>query len=208
MTATATRPEDLHVPVRTIPRRRQRSRLFLLGVLLAVLGAVGGVLVVGQTSRRVAVVALARPVVVGHVVRAEDLRSVRLPTDTELATIPWEQATTVIGRLAATDLLPGQILTPDAVTDRRPPGPGQAVVGVAVEAGRVPATPLAPRDRVLVVDSGDLTGPPTEAVVLRSDGAGSGATSTVDLVMADSDAPNVARTAAAGRAVLVLVSGA
>jgi len=197
-------------PVRVVPRRRRRSRLVLAGVLLAILGAVGGVLVVGQLGRRAAVVAVARPVAFGQTVSTLDLRSVLLPSDTELASVPWQYADRLVGQVAVTDLLPGQLLTPDAVTSARPPAPGSAVVGVAVEAGRAPATPLAPRDRVLVVDTGETAGAGREAVVLRADPGGAGGASgpmVVDLLVAAGDAPAVARLAVADRVVLVLVAG-
>ena len=213
MTATTSppmasgRPAAAGGSTRQVPRRRRRSRLVLVGVLLAILGAVGGVLTVGQVSRRVAVVAVARPVAFGQTVSALDLRSVLLPLDTELATVAWDRSGGLVGQVAATDLLPGQILTPDAVTTARPPAPGSAVVGVALEPGRLPATPLLARDRVLVVDAGATAGAGTDAVVLRADPGGAGAATVVDLLVADVDAPAVARLAAAGRVVVVLVSG-
>jgi len=193
--------------VRTAPRRRRRSRLVLVGVLLAILGAVGGVLVVGQVGRREPVVAVARPVAFGQTVSALDLRSVLLPPDSELASVPWQQSGELVGQVAVTDLKPGQLLTPDSVSGVRPPAPGSAVVGVAVEPGRAPATPLAPRDRVLVVDVGETAGAGWDAVVLRADPGDGGGGGVVDLLVDGGDAPAVARMAAADRVVLVLVAG-
>jgi hypothetical protein len=193
--------------VRAVPRRRRRSRLLLAGVLLAILGAVGGVLVVGQVARRAAVVAVARPIAFGQTVSTLDLRSVLLPPDTELASVAWDHAGELVGQVAVTELRPGQLLTSDAVSPARPPAPGSAVVGVAVEAGRAPATPLAPRDRVLVIDAGATAGAGTDAVVLRADPGSAGGPMVVDLLIAAGDAPVVARLAAAGRVVLVLVAG-
>jgi hypothetical protein len=208
VTTTATRTDGVRTTVRTVPRRRGRSWLLLVGVLLAIVGAVGGVLVVGQVGRREAVVAVARQVAFGQRVAAEDLRSVLLPIDTELATVSWDRSSELVGQVAATDLLPGQLVTPDAVTADRPPAPGSAVVGVALEPGRLPVAALEPRDRVLIVDAGETAGSGSDAVVLHVQTAGvTGGPAVVDLLLADVDAPNVARLAAADRAVLVLVSG-
>src|SRR3954453_23428581 len=105
--------------VRAAPRRRRRSRLVLVGVLLAILGAVGGVLVVGQVGRREPVVAMARPIAFGQTVSALDLRSVLLPPDSEVASVPWQLSGELVGQVAVTDLKPGQLLTPDSVSGVR-----------------------------------------------------------------------------------------
>ena len=214
MTATTSppmasgRPAAAGGSARQVPRRRRRSRLVLVGVLLAILGAVGGVLTVGQVSRRVAVVAVARPVAFGQTVSALDLRSVLLPLDTELATVAWDRSGGLVGQVAATDLLPGQILTPDAVTTARPPAPGSAVVGVALEPGRLPATPLLARDRVLVVDAGATAGAGTDAVVLRADPGGAGAARRWWTCWSPTSTPRRSRGwPRPGRVVVVLVSG-
>ena len=207
MTATELHADRVHAVERTAPRRRGRSRLVLLGVLLAILGAVGAVLVVGQVSRRAPVVAVARPVAFGQTLQAQDLRSVLLPLDSELATVPWDRVGELVGRIATTDLLPGQTVTPDAVTLDGPPAPGSAVVGVAAEPGRLPATGLRPRDHVLVVDTTETAGAGTDAVVLHVEPGAGGGPAVVDLLVADLNAPNLARLSASGHAVLVLVSG-
>lgn len=208
MTSTALRPDVDRAEVRSVPRRRRRSRLVLVGVLLSILGAVGGVLLVGQVGRREAVVAVARHVPFGQAVAVEDLRSVLLPVDSQLATVSWDHSSDLVGRVAATDLLPGQIVTPDAVVSDRLPAPGSAVVGIAVRPGRLPAATLEPRDHVLVIDAGETAGSGTDAVVLRVDrDAGAAGSTVVDLLLAAVDAPQVARLGAADRAVLVLLSG-
>jgi hypothetical protein len=189
------------------PRRHGRSRLLLTGAVLAVLGALAGVVVVGQVGQREPAVAVARHVPFGQQIVDQDLRRVLLPPDTELAIVEWSRLDEIVGRIAATDLLPGQVVTPDAVTTERLPGPGQAVVGVAVERGRVPVTPLAARDQVLVIDAGETSGSGVGAMVLRTGEIDLNGQRTVDLLIAATDAPRVARLAEAGRAVLVLVAG-
>lgn len=187
-------------------RRRGRSRLVLIGSLLAVLGAVAGVVVVQQTGQRESVIALARPVPFGHQVTEQDLRQILLSADAGLATVDWTESDEIVGRIATTDLLPGQIMTRDAVTTERLPGPGQAIVGVAVKRGQLPVTPLAPRDQVLIVDAAETSGAGVDASVLRVGDIDVGGERTVDLLIVDTNAPLVARMSEAGRAVLVLVA--
>lgn len=186
-------------------RRRGRARRLSIGALMTVLGAVGSVVVFQQIGDRVPAIGIARTVPFGQQVTEQDLRQILLPTGSELALVEWERSDEIVGRYAVTDLLPGQIMTRDAVTADRLPGPGQAIVGVAVEPGQVPVTPLAPRDQVLVVDAGESSGSGVDASVLRTGPVDVGSRRTVDLLVSDVDAPRVARLAEAGRAVLVLV---
>src|SRR5206468_1397492 len=61
----------------------------------------------------------------------------------------------VVGRTAPTDLQPGEIVTPDAVSDSATvPGAGQQLIGVPVKPGQLPAAPLQPRQPVLLVPAG------------------------------------------------------
>lgn len=190
----------------TTARRRGRARRSSIGALMTVLGVVAGVVVFQQIGDRVPAIGVARTIPFGQQVTEQDLRQILLPTGSELALVEWERSDEIVGRFAVTDLLPGQIMTRDAVTADRLPDPGQAIVGVAVEQGQVPVTPLAPRDQVLVVDAGESSGSGVDASVLRTGPVDVGGRRTVDLLVADVEAPSVARLAEAGRAVLVLVA--
>ncbi|QJY47798.1 hypothetical protein [Pseudonocardia broussonetiae] len=203
-TAASRAPSTAITP--TTARRLGRSRRLSIGALLIVLGAVAAVVVFQQIGDRVPAIGIARAVPFGQQVTEQDLRQILLPSGSELALVEWERTDEIVGRFAVTDLLPGQIMTRDAVTAERLPGPGQAIVGVAVEQGQVPVTPMAPRDQVLVVDAGESSGSGVDANVLRTGPADVGGRRTVDLLVSDVDAPRVARLAEAGRAVLVLVA--
>ncbi len=213
MAATSTSSPQLNgVAVVAVPtlRRRRPSRLLLLGIVLAVLGALLGVYLYVTADNRTAVVAVARPVAYGQMIASDDLREVLLPPDTGLATVAWDEVDRVIGRRAGTDLRPGQTVTPDAVTGVVVPPAGEAVVGLPVAAGQLPVTPLIARDNVLVVGGKDAVGgsagEPVRAVVLDVGDVDVSGHRTVDLLVPEGDAVTVARDAAAGGSVLVLVA--
>jgi hypothetical protein len=194
-------------PTATPPvRRRRSSRLLLLGVVLAVLGALLGVVLFQVVSQREPVVALAATVPFGQPVDREDLREIALSSDNDLATVPWNEVDSVVGQIAVTDLLAGSVLSPDAVSPIDPPGAGEAVAGVAVGPGRLPVTPLNPRDEVLVVTA-DGIGAPIRATVLWVGEPDPTGRRTVDLLVNESVGVDLARISAEDRAVLVHVAG-
>ena len=159
-TATMT-PPPVHpvaapasVPPRVGPTRaRRRPALVALGVVLAVLGALTAVVLVGSAGQRTAVLALARDVPFGAVVTDADLTRVQVSVDPGVATVPAADLSQVVGQVAASDLHTGQLLTPDALTSAAPPAAGQVLVGIALPAERMPAGSLQPGDEVLVVDT-------------------------------------------------------
>jgi hypothetical protein len=148
----------------------------------------------------------------------EDLRAATLPTDSGLAAMPWTAVDSVVGRTAGTDLLPGQVLTAAAVVNAAPPAAGEALIGVAVKPGQLPGAGLSPRDEVLVVatevtPSGTSGGAdagarpePIRATVLRTGEVDAAGQRTVDLLVPETAAAEVAGLAASGQVVLVLVA--
>jgi hypothetical protein len=203
MTATASQPNGYDQPEPRPLRRRRPSRFLVFGVLLATIAALLGGYTYRRAVSRDGVVATVRALPFGATVQITDLREVPLPPGTGLATVVWRDVGGLLGRIAATDLRAGQTLTPDAVTDERSPQPGEAVVGLAVEPGRVPSTPLSVRDEVLVFTGG--TGPPRQASIVRAGDPDVSGQRTVDVLVARADATALALASVEDRVVIVLV---
>ena len=200
------------MPPRVGPTRpRRRPALVALGVVLAVLGALTAVVLVGSAGQRTAVLALARDVPFGAVVTDADLTRVQVSVDPGVATVPAADLSRVVGQVAASDLHTGQLLTPDALTSAAPPAAGQVLVGVALPAERMPAGSLQPGDEVLVVDTPAAgADPPStppasiQATVVRVGAADVNGVSVVDVTVAAGDGPALAARAATGRIAVVL----
>ncbi|MDN5857815.1 MAG: SAF domain-containing protein [Pseudonocardia sp.] len=186
-----------------MPRRRRSGRLLLLATVLVVLGVLAGVFAYRAAVHRDGVVGVVRQVPEGSVVTAEDVREVRLPPDAGLAGVPWEQLGSVVGGFAAVDLLPGQVVTAASVTFDRVPGRGEAVVGLAVDPGRVPSGDLAPRDPVLIVIEAGAAA--VRALVVRAGPPGVNGRRDVDVLVPEAVAARLATAAAANQVSVVLV---
>jgi hypothetical protein len=184
-------------------RRRRSSRLLVLGVLLATVAALLGGYTYRSAASRNGVVTTARALPYGSMIQITDLREVPLPPGTGLATVPWRDVGSLVGRIAATDLRAGQTLTPDAVTDERSPKPGEAVVGLSVQPGRVPSTPLSVRDEVLVFTG--ASGPPRQASIVRAGDPDMSGRRTVDVLVTRADAMALALASVEDRVAIVLV---
>ncbi|MGD9991481.1 SAF domain-containing protein [Pseudonocardia sp.] len=177
--------------------------MLLLALVLAVVGALLGAYAYRGAVSREGVVAVARPLPFGAVIQLTDLREVQLPPDTGLATVAWREVDTVVGTFAATDLRVGQTLTSDSVTSQQSPAPGQAVVGLSVDAGQVPSTELATRDDVLVITGGG--GPPRRASVVHAGEVDVGGRRSIDVLVPQADAEELALASMENRVAIVLV---
>ncbi|WP_439381577.1 SAF domain-containing protein [Amycolatopsis lexingtonensis] len=140
--------------------RRTRRRLphLLVGVLL-VLACVGGALWwTASAQGRVPVLAVARPLSVGHVLERTDVREVEISAADTIATVTADQATAVLGRPMATSLGPGALLTPGSVGPAAVPGTGHAIVAVALKPGQFPLEISAGSPTLVVVTAQLSTG--------------------------------------------------
>lgn len=121
------------------PHPRRRSVPYLLvGVLLVLACATCFVVISLRAGDRQPVLALARQVAVGQVLTAQDLRTVDIAVDTDVAVVPADQAGSLIGRPMATSLSAGSLVTPAAITGVSGPQPGQAIAALALKAGQFP----------------------------------------------------------------------
>ena len=213
--------------VRASPGRRRRH---LPMVVVGVLVVVGCALAFADVSLRLGhgaeVLVVAEPVPAGQVLTGGDLRAVKLSAPGGVASVPAGEEQAVLGQPAAVPLTPGSVLTRAEVGSGALVGAGSDVVAAALKAGAYPPD-LAPGDKVQVIPvtsasgssvSGSSsatgsTGPtaqgPLPATVLAVQGpsATSGSPAVVSLVVARSDAAEVASLAAAGEVALVEVGG-
>ncbi|WP_307874090.1 MULTISPECIES: SAF domain-containing protein [unclassified Frankia] len=126
--------------------------------------AVAGLLVGVRVGSRAPVLVLARPVSVGQVLTAADVRQVRISAD-GLDTIPAGSMGSVVGRPVAFSLPAGTVLTRAVVGAAQVPPVGKAIAAVGLKAGQYP-TGLSAGSRVLVVVT------PTASAVTTSDSSG------------------------------------
>jgi hypothetical protein len=223
MAQTMTTPRTKLAPpsgngTRLVPPGRQRSiPLAVLGVLLCFLGAlVFGALHL-RLDHRATVLALGRPVAAGQVIHESDLREVRVSAD-GLDSIAAADRSTVVGHVAAVPLVTGSLLVRSELGSAASIQSGQAVVGLALKEGQLPAG-LRPGDHVLVVDTGARTAPATgsaparvldgrvEATVVSiAASSNSPGVTVLSLNVDESDASGVAAAAAAGQVSVVLVA--
>jgi hypothetical protein len=111
-----------------------------------------------QVGHRVAMLALARPVTVGHVLIEQDLRQVPLSEDSGVGLIPASQAASAVGQPVAYALPAGTLLSRADFGAPQVPPPGQAVVAVAVKPGQFPPALAAGTTVSVIVVAGNNTG--------------------------------------------------
>jgi hypothetical protein len=183
--------------------------------VLLVLGcAAGGVVTATQLGHREAVLELARPVSVGQLLSAFDVREVSISTDTGLAVIPADQKPQAVGHPLAYSLPAGALLTKDLLGPAQVPPSGQAVAAVGLAAGQFPPD-LQPGNRVTVVvapNSDAATGTPAAsalewaATVVGVHADATNQSTVVSLQLADGDARQLA-AAPTGQISVVVVHG-
>lgn len=202
------------------PKRTRRPAMLALMVLTIVLGALGGYLLVTGSSQRTEVVGVARDIEWGQTVTAADLVAVSVVPDPALQTVAWADRSALIGGQAAVGLRRGALMTPDSLTQDIAPTQGQALVGLLVKTGQLPATPITAQDQVLLVISdtaaavqGGVQSPDSssadsslEATVYTVGPVDQSGARTVDVLVSVDSAAQITQAAAAGRVSLVLVS--
>ena len=110
---------------------------------------------------RHAVVAIARPVAAGQVIQDADLRETLAGTITGVRTTAWSARSTVVGKTAAVNLLPGSLLNPEQIATCPVVDPAAAIFVAVLKPGHFP-TNLLPGVNVLAIilplDSASVTG--------------------------------------------------
>lgn len=200
-------------PSRVRGGRHHHVPHLMLGVLLIVVCAAGGVFTATQLAHRDSVLALARPVAVGQIVSAQDLKQVSIAADSDMDVVPASMASTVVGQPVAYSLPAGSLVTRSVLGSPNVPPPGQAIAAVGVKPGQFPPD-LSPGSTVAVLTtplqsstSGAASGQTFSwtAVVTGISAGRNDQTTVVSLQLSESDARAVA-SAPAGQLSLVAIA--
>lgn len=124
------------------------------GALLASLGALMVVWLVGAAGQRQEVLVVRQQVPYGSVVTDEDLGVARISLDPGIRSVPTTDRGLVVGQVASTRLVPGMVLAPGMVEPEGEPVAGRVLVPLALATERMPAGGLRAGDRILVIDTG------------------------------------------------------
>lgn len=152
----------------------------LLGVLLIVVCAAGGVFTAMQMGGRQSVLALARPVAVGQIMSPQDLKQVSIAVDSGMDVMPASAEATVVGHPVAYSLPAGSLVTRSVLGAPQVPPFGKAIAALGLKPGQFPPD-LSPGTTVAV-----LTTPMQSATV----GAGGQSSSWAGVVTGISSGPN------------------
>jgi len=188
--------------------------MIALGLALVATGGAAAAAITMAAGDRAPVLVVVRSVDAGTAVVSADLGVARVAPDPQLEPIPARRRGEVVGQVAGVDLRPGTLLSRAQLEAVAIPGPDQALVGVALAPGRLPARPLQRGDRVLTVVASDQASavqsgvdPPTArlAEVVSTGPAAPDGTLVVDLSVAQQDAAELAAHAAAGQISIILL---
>lgn len=201
-TAASTSPS----PARATSRNRTR---IVVGAAVMIVSAFAAAVLYADAGDRQPYLVVAKRVAAGQVIDANDLGETLAAIDGGSSTVRAADRASMVGRIAAVDLVPGALLAPSQVSDRVPESSGDAVIAARLDEGRAPAD-LAVGDSVLLYevpadsDESDATAAPVAGRVVAIETAADGSAQIVSVAVAPGDARRAAVAAARGRITLVL----
>lgn len=121
-------------------RSRVRPQWLVFAAALVVLAGVLVTWGMQRATARVQVVQLVREVASGQPFQSDDLGTVGIAYDTQVeGLVPAESLDRLVGRVAAADLHPGQLVQQGMWRDQAALRSGERSVGAVLRAGRMPA---------------------------------------------------------------------
>ncbi|MCO1575874.1 SAF domain-containing protein [Crossiella sp. SN42] len=215
-TAAALGDQPTGAPVSRLRGKTRRHRLphLVLGILLVVACTAGGVVAATRLGARETVLALARPVQVGHVLTEHDLQQVDVGAEPGHPLLAASDTSTVLGQPVAFTLPAGTWLTRALLGTPRVPPHGTAIAAIALKPGQFPPE-LTTGATVLVL----ATAPQGQGATATAPSASWSAvvggvavreseqTTVVSLHLAEADARAVAAVPAGQLAVVAVAGG-
>jgi len=204
---------------RSLRTKSRRTGLVTVAALLVVVCGLGFALLLSQAGDKTAVLTVREPLAKGQVIEQSNLVSAEVSG--AAGAIETSDSGAVVGKIAAVDLVAGQILNRDMVTSDPIPGKGKATVGLSLDPTRVPSSGLKSGSvvNVVAVPGGDNAGAVEEldapelladgAEVYAVDGASTeGGGLLVTLIVDSSDSARLAAYSTSNRVAIVETSPA
>ena len=198
---------------RVEPKPRRRRTHLLAVVALLIVAGLGTVFLVQQLQTQNRVIQVRADIPRGAVIKPGDLSEVTVGTIQGVSTVPAEQLTGLVGQRATIDLAKGSLLPKGGVGAVAIPAPGQSLVGIRLEQGRMVIGDVAVGSRLRLIVTAPQGGDPAfkdgnsgrqfAAVLMESTPALDGAATLVNVQVAQKDANPIAQLAATGRIAIV-----
>ena len=195
------------------PKLRRRPVLIAASVAAICLGALASMWAYQSSSDSRSVLTVRQTIERGEVITADNLMSVSISVDPALKPLSADQASSIVGKHAALDMVAGGVVIQDQVTEQALPSKGSSVVGVGLTPGMLPANQLRVGDRVRVVstpgDQGEISvvePASVEAVVVGITQDEVTGNTIVNVEVPAADGPTLAARSATGKVAIVLDS--
>lgn len=163
-----------------------------------------------STNHQTAAIVVIETIQQGQVIRGSDLGQASVAVTSGVVPIPVSDASELSGKRAAVTIPAGSLLVTADVTGTRSIAAGDAVVGVALKAGQLPASGVEPGDPVMIVEtssSGSALASSASAGASSGDPGSSTGVLVPEAVVYDVDSPPADSSSGASELVSVEVSG-
>jgi hypothetical protein len=145
-------PQESTDEVEFVAGPRRRTPELLLGLLLVVAGALGGLFLFQRGEEVITVVGSARALPRGTTLAPSDLVALEIGDVPPMSAVSAADAGSLVGRRLVVDLPAGVPVSAYVVTTQRPLTPSEALIPIALEKGAVPSG-LGPGDIVRITIS-------------------------------------------------------
>lgn len=157
------------------PARTRRPFMALASVVVVFASIAGFAELYASANHQVAVLIVTETIEQGQRISGGELGQTSANISSGVTPIPVSQASLLSGKRAAVTIPAGSLLTAGDVTVSQPIAAGDAVVGLALKAGQLPASGVEPGDQVMIVQTAS-PGSPLDAPSATNDSSGANGT--------------------------------
>jgi Flp pilus assembly protein CpaB len=135
------------------PLRARRPLLAVASALLVFVSIAGFADLYASANHHASVLVVTRTIEQGQQISADDLSAANIDVSGRVSPIPVSDSSELNGERAAVTIPAGSLLITNDLTDSPSIPAGDAVVGLALKAGEMPAAGVEPGDQVMIVET-------------------------------------------------------